>query len=304
MDTPLYMIMECDMNGLKKELDMVLDNSSKPKWFDGYSSLYSYVTLMGSRAYGTATEYSDYDFYGFCVPPLNVIFPYLDGEILDFGDQKQRFNQLQLQNHSSDRLGDVDVTVYNIVRYFQLVMGANPNMVDSLFVPDESIVFMDDIGKLVRDNRHLFLSDRIYHSYRGMAHHHMNRLKGSSRQGKRKDLVDTYGYDTKDAYHTIRCLLEARDFLFEGDCDIASHADIILEIRNGEWGLEYLKDEFEGLLEEIEGRYNNKESVLPYKPNQEHIRNILLTCIEVYHRVDLYLDLNFNGLGGIDIRHR
>ena len=234
---------------------------------------------------------------------MNVLFPYLDGDIPDFGNQKKRFNQLQLQHLSSKRLGDVDVTIYNITRYFQLVMGNSPNMIDSLFSPDTSVVFADGVGRMVRDHRHLFLSDRIFHSYRGMAHHHMGRLKGRSRQGKRKNLVDRFGYDTKDASHTIRCLLEARDFLFNGDCDISSHSEIISEIRNGEWKLEYLESEFDKLLLDIENRYSHGESVLPYSPDKESIRSLLLNSIEAHYDVDLYRDLKFDFLGGTNISY-
>lgn len=48
-----------------------------------------YETMMGSHAYGCEREDSDIDVYGFCVPPKNVIFPHLDGEIIGFGRQKQ-----------------------------------------------------------------------------------------------------------------------------------------------------------------------------------------------------------------------
>ena len=53
------------------------ESLNKPKWMSGYS----YLTIMGSRAYGSATEDSDYDFYGFVVPPKEIVFPYLAGDI-------------------------------------------------------------------------------------------------------------------------------------------------------------------------------------------------------------------------------
>ena len=53
-----------------------------------------YLTIMGSMAYGCEDkDSSDFDMYGFCIPPKELIFPHVAGEILGFGKQKKRFNQ-------------------------------------------------------------------------------------------------------------------------------------------------------------------------------------------------------------------
>jgi len=45
-----------------------------------------YETIMGSMAYGVSNDSSDMDIYGFCIPPKDVIFPHLRGEIdLEWG---------------------------------------------------------------------------------------------------------------------------------------------------------------------------------------------------------------------------
>jgi hypothetical protein len=36
----------------------------------------NFLTLVGSHAYGGATPESDYDYYGFMIPPLTEIFPH------------------------------------------------------------------------------------------------------------------------------------------------------------------------------------------------------------------------------------
>ena len=63
-------------NFIPKEYD-------KPKFFETVE--YSYLTMMGSRAYGTENEDSDYDFYGFIVPPVEIVFPHRAGYIQGFG---------------------------------------------------------------------------------------------------------------------------------------------------------------------------------------------------------------------------
>ena len=66
----------------------------KPRFFDEIEI--SYLTIMGSHAYGTATELSDFDLYGFIVPPIDIIFPHLNGKILGFGKDYTPFNQYQI----------------------------------------------------------------------------------------------------------------------------------------------------------------------------------------------------------------
>jgi len=97
-----------------------------------------YLTMMGSIAYGVSSDSSDVDIYGFCIPPKSVVFPHLDGVIHGFGRQIQNFEQYQ-QHHIKYADDEYDFTVYSIVKFFQLCMQNNPNMIDSLFVPE--IVF-------------------------------------------------------------------------------------------------------------------------------------------------------------------
>ncbi len=251
---------------------------NKPKWMNTHTP--SYLTLMGSRAYGTATPDSDYDFYGFVVPPAEVVFPHLAGDIPHFGKQKNLFNQLQIQGQNSENWGEADITVYNIARYFHLVMEGNPNMIDSLFTPDDCVMVLDNIGQMVRDNRKIFLSQKMYHTFRGMAYHHMKRITSRTREGKRKEYVEKYGYDVKDAANVIRILLELDDFLFFGDCDLSSNADDILSVRNGEWTLKHVEDFFDDRMFELERAKLNKEFVLPEHPDQDEIKKFLVACLE------------------------
>lgn len=249
---------------------------NKPKWLNHVN----YLTVMGSRAYGSTTEGSDWDFYGFTTPPAGITFPHLKGDIEGFGKQKQLFNQLQLQGIPSDKYGDVDLTVYGIVRYFQLVMDNNPNMTDSLFVPDDVIVYMDRVGRIVRENRKVFLSQKLYHTFRGMAYSHMKRITSRTREGKRKEWVKKYGFDVKDASHVVRLMLEAEDFLLTGDADIFSNGQEILSIRNGEWSLDNVKDFFNDRMSYLEHIIKSDECVLPKYPDEYAIKTVLEWCLE------------------------
>ena len=101
-----------------------------PKWM---VNNIGYMVIMGSHAYGVNTSDSDFDVYGFCIPPKELVFPHLNGEILGFGVQAKRFD-VWSEHHikkPNDPSIEYDFSIYNIVKYFQLCMENNPNMIDS-----------------------------------------------------------------------------------------------------------------------------------------------------------------------------
>lgn len=145
-----------------------------PKWLP---QNVHYEVIMGSVAYGVSSDTSDMDVYGFCIPPKESVFPHLAGEIPGFGKQIQRFAQYQ-EHHIMDAEArqEYDFTIYSIVKYFQLCMENNPNMCDSLFVPQRCVLYASKIGQLVRDNRKLFLHKGSYHKFRGYAYASLSKL--------------------------------------------------------------------------------------------------------------------------------
>jgi uncharacterized protein len=144
-----------------------------------------YETMMGSVAYGVSDDTSDMDIYGFCIPPKNYIFPHLAGHIQGFGKQPDSFNNSQ-QHHIKDPDGrniEYDIDIYNIVRYFQLCMENNPNMIDSLFTPQFCVLHSTHVGNLVRENRRLFLHKGSWHKRKGYAYSQMHKMDNKEYEG-------------------------------------------------------------------------------------------------------------------------
>lgn len=144
---------------------------SPPKWL---VDNVHYLTTMGSIAYATNLDTSDFDVYGWCIPPKHIVFPHTAGVVLGFGYQGEKFDQYQ-QHHVNDpdalagKGREYDFTIFNIVKYFQLVMENNPNCIDSLFVPYDCILHISQIGNMVRENRKLFLHKECFKKYKGYA---------------------------------------------------------------------------------------------------------------------------------------
>lgn len=139
-----------------------------------------YLTRMGSVAYGVSTDVSDQDIYGWCIPPIEDVFPHLRGEIIGFGSQRERFSQWQ-EHHIEYNLASYDLSVYNIVRFFDLAMSNNPNMVDSLFTPLNQVIHITQLGQMVREKRRMFLHRGAWFKFKGYSFSMLSKLHPKSK---------------------------------------------------------------------------------------------------------------------------
>ena len=119
-----------------------------------------YLTLGGSHAYGTNIEGSDVDIRGIAVNSKE--------EILLGRDFEQVVNT------------DTDTTVYSVKKIVNLLANVNPNTIETLYTAPEHILYMDDAGKLIRDNRDIFLSKKCIYSFGGYANQQLRRLENKS----------------------------------------------------------------------------------------------------------------------------
>jgi predicted nucleotidyltransferase len=241
-----------------------------------------FEVMMGSEAYGVSSNDSDIDIYGFAIPPKEMVFPHIIGQIQGFGRQIQRFEQYQ-QHHIKDSNNgkEYDFTIYSIVKYFQLCMDNNPNMIDSLFVPERCIFYMTDIGKMVYENRKMFLHKGCYFKFAGYAHSQLKKCKNRNPQGKRKELVDKYGFDTKFAYNIPRLLLECEQILEKGDINLEVNREYLKDIRRGRYSLEEI-EEWQKIKEKhLTDLY--AKSKLRHSPDEPAIKQLLMNCLEEYY---------------------
>lgn len=241
-----------------------------------------YEVIMGSFAYGVTSDTSDVDVYGFCIPPKDWIFPHLRGEIPGFGTAEKRFEQFQ-QHHIKENGTEktYDLSIYSIVKYFNLCMENNPNMIDSLFVPFNCIVHSTHVGNRVREKRRIFLHKGIWHKLKGYAYSQIHKMQSKEAVGKRKEVVEKFGYDVKFAYHCVRLLNQGEQVLMEGDLDLQRSREQLKSIRRGEWKIEEIIDYFNRKEKEMEKLYI--ESNLPHSPDENAIKTLLLECLEEHY---------------------
>lgn len=242
-----------------------------------------YEVIMGSLAYGVSSDNSDIDVYGCCLPDKEYIFP--QNYIPIFDPQHKNFEQYQ-QHHifSKDGKQEFDFSVYGITKFFRLCANGNPNMIDSLFVPDRCIIHMSPIGKLIRDNRELFLSKKCWHSFKGYAYSQLHKMdiKKPNPKSKRYESIMKYGYDVKFAYHIVRLLDEIEQILTLEDLDLERSREQMKSVRRGEWTKEEIKEYFKDRESDLEKVH--LESDLPYKIREEEIRELLVKCLTIHYK--------------------
>lgn len=252
-----------------------------PRWLVDNTA---YLTVMGSQSYGVSGDASDVDIYGFCVPPKDMVFPHLAGEIAGFGTPGPRFEQWQ-QHHvrpPDGRDTSYDFQIFGIVRMFQLCMECNPNVIDSLFTPRRCVMHSTQVGEMVRDGRKLFLHKAAWHRFRGYAYAQMGKIRArvNAENPARADSIARFGYDVKFAYHVVRLLDEAEQILVEGDLDLERNREQLKSIRRGEWTLDAIGAHFDAKERALETAYAN--STLPAAPDEARIKALLLACLETH----------------------
>jgi predicted nucleotidyltransferase len=255
-----------------------------PRWLP---NSIAYETIMGSVSYGVSSDTSDMDVYGFCIPPKEMIFPHLAGEIPGFGTRIQRFEVFQ-QHHISDtealggRGRQYDLTIFSIIKYFQLAMENNPNIIDSLFTPVTCLLHSSAIGERVREQRRIFLHRGVWQKFKGYAFSQVHKMDIKTPQpgSKRAADVQKFGFDAKFAYHIVRLLDEVEQILTTGEVDLMRDRERLKAIRRGDWTAEQVREFFVRKERELETAC--AESKLPYQPDEAAIKTLLLECLEAY----------------------
>lgn len=120
-----------------------------------------YLVRHGSHAYGLNIATSDVDEKGICMMTSPA---YLYG--------LKKFEQKDTWSDGVDR------TIYDIRKFFNLALECNPNIIEVLYVDDSDILKMTKVGRVIRENRDIFLSTKARNSFVGYAISQLKRIRG------------------------------------------------------------------------------------------------------------------------------
>lgn len=176
-----------------------------------------YLCITGSAAYGVANIDSDLDIYGYCIPPKSILFPHMAGYIQGLDKGIPKFDQWQ-QHHitDSEEGKEYDFSIYSILKYFRLVMDGNPNMIDTLFVPRNLIIHTTKLHEVVRENRKLFLSKKVWHTFKGYSYSQLHKMSIKSDAPEYHNVIkfeDDHKIDRKTKFLDIEQEMKLRGLL-------------------------------------------------------------------------------------------
>lgn len=230
------------------------------------------LAYRGSLAHGMFVpstdplSIDDKDAIGICIPPMDYYYG-----LEQFGSRGTK----------EIKQGVWDIVLFELVKAVRLLTQGNPNILGVLWLQEQDYLQVTPAGRLLIENRNLFVGKHVYHSFVGYAHgqlHAMTHLAYKGYMGeKRKTLVDRFGYDTKSGAHLIRILRMGIEFLVTGELQVKRpDAQALLAIKRGEWSLEKVQREADLLFAKAHDALIG--SPLPAGPDRRAVNRL---CVEV-----------------------
>ncbi|PZH08403.1 nucleotidyltransferase [Streptomyces sp. NTH33] len=205
-----------------------------------------YACVMGSRAFGLATDDSDTDRRGVFLAPTPLFWRFEKPPTHVDGPLPEQFS-------------------WELERFCELALRANPNILECLHSP--LVEYADDTGRELLALREALLSRRAYETFTGYALGQRRRLDA--------DLRAHGAPRWKHAMHLLRLLASARDLLRTGrlTLDVGDERDRLLVVRRGEvpWpAVESWMTRLAAQAEEASHR-----SPLPEEPDRRRVADFL-----------------------------
>ncbi|WP_411106295.1 DNA polymerase beta superfamily protein [Streptomyces sp. cmx-4-9] len=206
-----------------------------------------YQCVMGSRAFGLATEASDTDRRGVYLAPSPLFWRFEKPPTHVEGPREEEFS-------------------WELERFCSLALRANPNVLECLHSP--LVEQLTPVGEELLSLRGAFLSRRAHTSFSRYA---------ASQYGRLLADVRVHGAPRwKHAMHLVRLLLSSRDLLRTGRLDIGAgpHRDRLLAVRRGELGWDEVDAWMARLTEENATALAG--TALPEEPDLARIEDFLV----------------------------
>lgn len=205
-----------------------------------------YSCVMGSRAFGLATDGSDTDRRGVFVAPTPAFWRFGKPPTHADGPAEEQFS-------------------WELERFCELALRANPNVLECLHSP--LVERIDDTGRELLDLRGAFLSRAAHQTFVRYAVGQRRKLDADVRQ---------HGAPRwKHAMHLLRLLGSCRDLLRTGELvlDVGAARERLLAVRRGEVPWPEIEAWMTRLSEEADAAVAG--SPLPAEPDLARVEDFL-----------------------------
>lgn len=134
-----------------------------------------FEAIVGSQAYGTATETSDVDTRGVFIAPLENVMGY------DYVDQ--------VSDEKNDHV------FYELKKFLEMIENNNPNILELLNTPEECIIIKHEIFDFILEHRDKFITKKCKKSFGEYANTQISKARGLNKmivqpEIEKKDILD------------------------------------------------------------------------------------------------------------------
>ncbi|WP_372347669.1 DNA polymerase beta superfamily protein [Streptomyces sp. KL116D] len=206
-----------------------------------------YACVMGSRAFGLATEASDTDRRGVYLAPTPLYWRFTKPPTHVEGPADEQFS-------------------WELERFCELALRANPNVLECLHSP--LVERVDDTGRELLSLRGAFLSRQAHSTFARYAEGQHRKLEAD---------VRTHGAPRwKHAMHLLRLLVSCRDLLRTGELtiDVGGAREQLLAVKRGEVSWAEVDRRMARLAAEAADAADR--SPLPAEPDRARIEDFLV----------------------------
>ncbi|MBA2949949.1 nucleotidyltransferase domain-containing protein [Streptomyces himalayensis] len=206
-----------------------------------------YACVMGSRAFGLATDTSDTDRRGVFLAPTRLFWRFEKPPTHVDGPAEEQFS-------------------WELERFCELALRANPNILECLHSP--LVAYADETGRELLSLRGAFLSRRAHETFTRYALGQRKKLEADVRQHG--------GPRWKHAMHLLRLLMSCRDLLRTGQLtiDVGAERDPLLAVKRGEVPWQEVESRMARLAAEADEAATR--SPLPAEPDRARVEDFLI----------------------------
>lgn len=230
------------------------------------------LTLGGSFSYGTnvsnSQHESDIDIRGIYLPTKK--------DILNLNVKDDLYE---------DKI--TDSVIYSLTKIINLLKNANPNVLEILGTKDEHVIYINEIGKMIRDNSDIFLSQRVINSYGNYAMQQMNRCKNALANDKYSNnkeqlILDKINLQIKNLEEKFKKLTNEEINLYIDKSDKDNYdKEIFMDLNLKHYpfrDFKYIYNDMNQIVrtyDKIENIKNNKDDIHLYKHCMHLIRLLI-----------------------------
>lgn len=181
---------------------------------------------------------------------------------------------------------DLDLVIYDFRKWAWLTFKGNPNVLETLYTPKESIIHESENWLWIRDKMKGLMNQSVFTGYHGYAVAQLKKMiiKHGNKTG-RHAILERDGLDTKFVQHGLRLAQQGVELLSTGNITFPRpNAKHLLDVKNGK---HYNYGDVDSATKDIEQEIEKLQQCkghgpLPTKQDLEGINSLF---IEIYERL-------------------